>query len=80
MDSYISKCNTLFKLIACCSLLFWALLFASPASAASREVNPSLNVTPVQLAYWGRYHHHRHWRGYGWHRGHYRHWHHWRRW
>ena len=77
MDSYLFKYKSVFKLLAALSVLICALIFASPANAASREVNPTTpTATPVQVAYWGGYH--RHWRGYGWHR--YHRWHHWNRW
>jgi hypothetical protein len=83
MESYFYRCKPAFKSIVIFALLFWALLFTSPASATSREVNNTLpNVAPVQLAYYGGYYHWHRWHhGYRWHRWHhgYR-WHHWRHW
>lgn len=82
MESYFYKCKLAFKSIAVFALLFWALLFTSPANAAPRDVNVVPNVAPIQLAYYGGYYHrwHRWHHGYRWHRGHRWHrWHHWRR-
>lgn len=71
MERYFYKCKPALKLIAVFSILFWALLFTSPAKAASRELNTPVNAVPTQVAYYGGYYH----RGYRWNNGyrHYRH-------
>lgn len=84
MESYLYKFKRTLKFISVFSLLLSSLLFAAPASALSREVNPTLSTASLQLAYYGGYYHN-HWRHYHrWHRGHHwhrGHWHHrhWRR-
>jgi hypothetical protein len=87
MENYLLKCKTALQLFAVFSLFIGALLFASPAGAVSREVNPlsavPAKVAPVELAYWHRGYHrnwnhryhryHRNW-NYRYHRYHgYRH-------
>lgn len=82
MESYLYKYKTAIKLIAFFCLLFWTLLFATPASAATREANAPARAAPIQLAYYGGYYRYHHSRYNNWHR--YHHWHHrhhhWRRW
>ena len=80
MDSYVSALKPVFRFIAIFSLI-GSVLFAIPANAESRELNPTLNTTasttaPIQVAWW-----HRHWHRYGWHHRYWRHygWHRWHR-
>jgi hypothetical protein len=81
MDRYISKCKSMLKFVACFSVLLGALFFVSPASAASREVNPNPipNLKAVQVAWWGGYYYgyrpgYRYYRYYPYHRWHRRYW------
>ena len=77
MDSYFSKYQALLKIFIVFSLLFWFLMCASPASAASsKESNPSIGSAPVQLAYYTRYHRNVHHRVKPYHRYNNRHYHH----
>lgn len=58
MDSFITLPKPSINKIVVISLLLWAMTIASAASAASYQLNPTLNTAPIQVAYYANYHRH----------------------